>query len=407
MSTNFEEVIDYLYANLPVFQNKGKEAFHYKLDRTLALCEALGNPQTKFKSIHIAGTNGKGSTSHFIASILQEQGYKVGLYTSPHLKSFTERIKINGREIPEEEVIQFVNTLKKLFNKISPSFFEVTVAMAFDYFARQKVDYAVIEVGMGGRMDSTNVISPLISVITNISLDHTQYLGNTLTLIAGEKAGIIKSQTPVVIGRKQPNIHHVYENKAKECETTLTYASELISHSTISGGLLGSYQLENETTAIATIKTLSLGIYDEKIEQGLKHVVKNTNLKGRWQILKHQPLLIADTAHNVDGIDTNLKQLTNLSKKQQRFVLGFVSDKDVEGILSLFPKDAIYYFCEPEIQRALSLDEILKIAQKVGIIGIGIKKVNEAIQKAIKDSSDKDVIYVGGSTFVVSEIEGL
>ncbi|AZJ35021.1 bifunctional folylpolyglutamate synthase/dihydrofolate synthase [Tenacibaculum singaporense] len=399
----YQQVLDWMFAQLPMYQRQGQTALKKDLTNIVALCEELDNPQKKFKTIHVGGTNGKGSTSHMIASILQEAGYKVGLYTSPHLKNFTERIRINGEEMLKESVVTFIEKNKIFLEKQGLSFFEMTVGMAFDEFANQKVDVAVIEVGLGGRLDSTNIIIPEVSVITNIGLDHTQFLGETLSEIAFEKAGIIKENVPVVIGERQKETENVFNTKAEECEAPIFFASDKKQNYTTD--LLGEYQKHNVTTAvIATQQLKEFTITEENIKNGLLNVVKNTNLKGRWQVLQEYPKVICDTAHNKEGLFYTLKQLKKENYKQLHIVLGVVSDKYLNEILPMFPEKAKYYFCKPNIPRGLSVDKLREQAGVFDLFGEVFDSVNQAFEKSKVNASKEDVIYVGGSTFVVAEI---
>ncbi|WP_428741964.1 bifunctional folylpolyglutamate synthase/dihydrofolate synthase [Tenacibaculum sp.] len=400
---NYQQVLDWMFAQLPMYQRQGQTAFKKDLTNIIALCDELGNPQKKFKTIHVGGTNGKGSTSHMIASILQEAGYKVGLYTSPHLKNFTERIRINGKEISKDAVIDFIEKNKIFLEKQGLSFFEMTVGMAFEEFANQKVDIAVIEVGLGGRLDSTNIIIPEVSVITNIGLDHTQFLGETLPEIAFEKAGIIKKNIPVVIGERQKETENVFIAKAEDCKAPIIFASDTMQN--YATDLLGDYQKHNVTTAVTAIQQLKeYKVTEENIKNGLLNVVKNTNLKGRWQILQEHPKVICDTAHNKEGLFYTLQQLKKENYKQLHIVLGVVSDKNLSEILPMFPKNAKYYFCKPNIPRGLSADELQEQANEFGLIGEVFVSINQAFGKSKISASDEDVIYIGGSTFVVAEI---
>ncbi|WP_158838733.1 bifunctional folylpolyglutamate synthase/dihydrofolate synthase [Polaribacter sp. L3A8] len=400
---NYQQTLDWMFAQLPMYQREGKIAFKKDLTNTLVLSKELNFPEKKFKSIHVGGTNGKGSTSHMLASILQEAGYKVGLYTSPHLKNFTERIRINGAEISEKKVSSFIEQHKVFLEKQRLSFFEMTVGLAFDYFAEEKVDIAIIEVGLGGRLDSTNIITPEVSVITNIGLDHTQFLGETLPEIAFEKAGIIKNKIPVVIGEEQEAVKSVFIAKAEECKAPISFASnDAKSYKT---DLLGDYQQKNTKTAVAAIKKLTgFTISTENIEKGLLNVVKNTNLKGRWQILQENPKVICDTAHNKDGLSIVLDQLKKETFKKRHFVLGVVSDKKLEEVLPLFPKEAEYYFCKPDIPRGMSEVVLQDKAKEFGLIGKKYSSVEVAFENALLNANQGDIIYVGGSTFVVAEI---
>jgi dihydrofolate synthase / folylpolyglutamate synthase len=427
----FQETLDYLYGNLPMYQRIGSAAFKKNLSNTLKLCFRLGNPQEKFKSIHIAGTNGKGSSSHMIAAVLQCAGFKVGLYTSPHLKSFTERIRVNGKEIAESPVVSFVEQHRDFMDKIKPSFFEMTVALAFDHFAREEVDFAVVEVGLGGRLDSTNVITPEISLITNISFDHQAMLGNTLPEIAFEKAGIIKHNVPVVVGEHQKDVARVFKKKASKMAAPLFFASqefnvellerqlELLKVSVfrhhepayqLDLDLAGDYQIHNLPGVLKTLELLSeryRSIAKGSIEKGLSSVKKLTGLKGRWQVLQQRPLVICDTAHNESGIAFISRQLAMFPVKNIRIVFGMVNDKPVENILELLPKQAYYYFCEADIPRALDAVTLHQKAQLAGLTGEVETDVNRALQKAIVAAGIDDVVFVGGSSFVVAEVNGL
>ncbi|WP_028888602.1 bifunctional folylpolyglutamate synthase/dihydrofolate synthase [Tenacibaculum ovolyticum] len=399
----YQETLDWMFAQLPMYQRQGKTAFKKDLTNIKALSDKLGNPEKVFKTIHVGGTNGKGSTSHMIASILQEAGYKVGLYTSPHLKNFTERIRINGIEIPDENIVAFISENKEFLEKQKVSFFEMTVGMAFDYFADQKVDIAIIEVGLGGRLDSTNIITPEVSVITNIGLDHTQFLGETLPEIAYEKAGIIKQGIPIIIGEKQEVIKQVFLTKAKDCNSEILFASD--EEGDYKTDLLGDYQSKNILTAVKTVKQLKGFIILEKhIEKGLLNVVKNTNLKGRWQILEYEPKIICDTAHNKEGLNYTLKQLQNEKYENLHIVLGVVSDKKLNEVLPLFPKNATYYFCKPDIVRGLSEKKLKEQASEYNLIGESFVSVSQAFGVAKLKAESQDVIYIGGSTFVVAEV---
>lgn len=422
----YSETLTYLYQNLPMFQRIGSGAYKSDLTNTLALCEALGNPHNKTKSIHIAGTNGKGSSSHMLASVLQVAGYKTGLYTSPHLKEFTERIRINGHEIDKEFVVDFVMRIKPLIEEIQPSFFEITVVMAFDYFAHQQVDVAVIEVGLGGRLDSTNVITPVLSLITNISWDHMDLLGDTLDKIAAEKAGIIKPEIPVVISERQAEIENVFIQKANENHSSITFATDQYKvtretdglytieqnnqHRSLKLDLMGRYQIKNMAGVLVSIEELrkiGFTITDHHIEDGLKEVMSRTGLRGRWQTIGEKPLIICDTGHNEGGIREIVQQIAETKYHQLHMVLGMVGDKDISKVLDLLPQDAIYYFCAASIPRALPAVELRLKAEGFGLIGKVFKNVNAAIQSAKENSSPDDFIFVGGSTFVVAEVENL
>ncbi len=424
----YQECINYLYAQLPMFQREGAAALKKDLTNIKWLCEALGDPQNSFKVIHVAGTNGKGSVSHMLASVLQSTGLKVGLYTSPHYIDFRERIKINGVYIPEAEVISFVEVIAPLIQKIRPSFFEITVAMAFHHFREQGVDWAVIETGLGGRLDSTNIVNPQLCVITNISYDHQQFLGDTLVQIAGEKAGIIKEGVPVVIGRYQPSIHHVFTDKATQLGAPLFMATDIVKKEEvivnedgismkvklpyrnkpleIQIDLKGEFQVENGQTTLAAIQILrELGVKIglDGLWQGLRNVRTIVGLRGRWETLKESPKVIADSGHNEDGIRRNMKELERQDFQQLRMILGMAKDKDLEKMLSLLPRDAIYYWCAANMPRALSADELSRMAAQVGLRGDFYDSVESAVRQALADANAKDLLYVGGSTFVVAE----
>ncbi|TKC04580.1 bifunctional folylpolyglutamate synthase/dihydrofolate synthase [Pedobacter polaris] len=425
----YQQTLDFLYSKLPMFTRVGAVALKKDLHNTIEMCNVLDNPQTKFKSIHVAGTNGKGSTSHMLAAILQQAGYKTGLYTSPHLKDFRERIRINGKMVSKSFVKNFVKTQEAIISSIEPSFFEVTVAMAFDYFAKEKVDIAVIEVGLGGRLDSTNIITPELSVITNISLDHTNILGDTLPEIAIEKAGIIKKKIPVIIGEKHAETINVFKDKAKAENAPIYFAEEelevkksnkkgsslvldinkndkvLFPHLTLD--LSGTYQQKNILTVIQSVlklRELGFVIPDEAIYKGLKNVKSITGLQGRWQTLSRNPTVICDTGHNKAGIIEVLKNIENTKYQNLHIVIGMVKDKDIDGVLALLPKKATYYFCQPNLERALPANELAKKAAKHNLKGKTFKSVKEAFQHSKENANPKDLIFVGGSTFVVAEI---
>ncbi len=404
---NYQETINWMFNQLPMYQLQGASAYKKDLTNTHLLIAHLDNPQEKLKCIHVAGTNGKGSTSHMLASILQEAGYKVGLYTSPHLKDFRERIKINEKNISEEFVTDFIHEHKSFFESNDMSFFEMTVGLAFNYFAKEKVDIAVIEVGMGGRLDATNIIVPLVSVITNIGLDHTQFLGNTLEAVAFEKAGIIKPNIPVIIGEYTPETKPVFLAKAKECNSEIYFAADLVSE-TYPSDLIGDYQIHNKKTVLQTITVLNsqneFKITPENTKSGLLNVVKNTGLQGRWQQLNAYPKVICDTAHNKNGLEIVLNQIQKEDFDTLHIVLGVVNDKDLEEILPLFPKKAIYYFCKPNIPRGLDVLILKQKATSFGLTGEVYSSVSEAYKKAIEKAGKSDFIYIGGSTFVVAEI---
>lgn len=400
----YQESVSWMFQQLPMYQNQGKTAYKKDLSNTIKLSNYLKNPENKFKSIHVGGTNGKGSTSHMIASVLQEAGYKVGLYTSPHLKSFTERIRINGNEIPQETVMDFIIEHKAFFEENQLSFFEMTVGMAFDYFANEEVDIAVIEVGLGGRLDSTNIISPELSIITNIGLDHVQILGDTLEKIAVEKAGIIKPNTPVIIGGKQVETKKVFIEKSKQENARIYFASEEIQEN-YSTDLLGAYQKKNVKTVVSALDKLEdFDVKEKHLKNGLLHVRKNTGLRGRWDVLQEKPKVICDTAHNKEGLIYVMEQLKKESYDRLHIVLGVVSDKELDRVLPLFPKEAIYYFSKPDIPRGLSSEILKKVSEKYNLIGEEYSSVLEAYNESLKSSGDDDLIYVGGSTFVVAEV---
>ncbi|EKT4500158.1 bifunctional folylpolyglutamate synthase/dihydrofolate synthase [Flavobacterium psychrophilum] len=402
---NYQQTLDWLFAQLPMYQQQGASAYRKDLVNTILLANHLGNPELKVKTIHVAGTNGKGSSSSMIASVLQEAGYKVGLYTSPHLKDFRERIKINGLAISEDFVIDFVAKNKPFFEENNLSFFEMTVGLSSDYFAKQEIDVAVIEVGMGGRLDSTNIIKPLVSVITNIGLDHTLFLGNTLEAIANEKAGIIKPNTPVIVGEYNDKTKGVFLAKAKDCKADIYFASDLITKEYPSD-LLGDYQQQNKKTAIQTIRVLKphFSVSEENLKDGLLNVVKNTGLLGRWQQIHSNPKVICDTAHNSHGLKIVLNQIQKEEFDNLFFVLGFVNDKDLDDVLPLFPKKAKYFFSKPNIFRGLDAKILQEKATNFGLTGNIYNSITEAYKEALKLSSQNDFIYIGGSTFVVAEI---
>ena len=402
---NYQETLSWMFNRLPMFQTQGKTALNTKLDNILTFTSALGNPQTKFKSLHIAGTNGKGSSSSMLASILQEARYKVGLYTSPHLKDFRERIKIDGKEIPEDYVVNFISENKSFLEKHSLSFFEMTVGMAFSYFAEEKVDIAVIEVGLGGRFDSTNIITPEVSLITNISKDHTDILGDTLPKIAFEKAGIIKQNVPVVISEYQEETAPIFTARAKEMKAPIIFANHI--ETSLTTDLQGAYQEKNIKGVIAVTELLihqGWDITPENIAQGLLHVVHNTNLKGRWQTLGSCPTIVCDTGHNVGGLTYVMEQLKKQTYTHLHIVVGFVKEKDVNSVLELFPKEATYYFCSPAIARGLNVDTLKEIATTKGLQGERYSSVAEALNAAKAQALPTDFIFVGGSTFVVAEV---
>ena len=402
----YNEAIEWLFVQLPMYQKVGKSAFKADLQNIEKLVTYLDHPETKFKSVHVAGTNGKGSTSHMLASVLQEAGYKVGLYTSPHLKDFRERIKINGEMASEDFVLAFVKEHQNFFKENRLSFFEMTVGMAFQYFASAEVDIAIIEVGLGGRLDSTNVITPEVSVITNIGLDHTAFLGNTYAKIASEKAGIIKENIPCVIGRSIPETKNVFEGVASIKKAPLCF-SEKDKGSLYTTDLGGSYQKENIRTATRTLQVLQekgWEISEVHLEKGFANVVNNTGLLGRWQVLNQKPFTVCDTAHNEDGLSLVMEQVKNAVKETLHVVLGMVNDKDLVTILPLFPKNAIYYFTQPDNRRALPAADLRMKAAEYGLNGYIYDTVALAYSNAKSSASENDMIYIGGSTFVVSEI---
>ena len=404
---NYQETINWMFNQLPMYQLQGASAYKKDLTNAYLLANHLDNPQKNLKYIHVAGTNGKGSTSHMLASILQEAGYKVGLYTSPHLKDYRERIKINGIKISEDFVCDFINKNKAFFEANDMSFFEMTVGLAFDYFAKEKIDIAIIEVGMGGRLDATNIITPLISVITNIALDHTQFLGNTPEAIAYEKAGIIKPGIPVVIGEYTAETKPVFLAKANENHSDIYFASDLISQNYPSD-LIGDYQKHNKKTVLQTIAVVNsqkeFKIYETDIKAGLLNVVKNTGLEGRWQQLGESPKIICDTAHNKNGLEIVMKQIQKEKYDTLHIVLGVVNDKDLDEVLPLFPIDAIYYFCKPNIPRGLDAQILKEKAAHFNLKGEVYNSVSESYHQALQNASKTDFIYLGGSTFVVAEI---
>ncbi|MHA6247783.1 bifunctional folylpolyglutamate synthase/dihydrofolate synthase [Pontibacter sp. CAU 1760] len=428
----YQECLDYLYQQLPMYQRIGNAAFKKSLDNIIALCDALGNPQHKFKSIHVAGTNGKGSSSHMLAAVLQESGYKTGLYTSPHLKSFTERVRVNGLELPEDYLIDFVEQHKTLFERVQPSFFEMTVALAFAYFADEQVDIAVIEVGLGGRLDSTNIIHPELCLITNIGYDHQALLGSTISAIASEKAGIIKTGIPVVISTRQLEAQEVFEAKAQEVEAPIYFAPDHfrieVTEATLERqvmqvyhqeksflpgleiDLAGNYQKYNVPGVLQALVLLheqGYSISHTSVRSGLAQARRLTGLKGRWQVVDRSPLTICDTGHNQDGIKQILKQLDSLAPRQVHMVFGAVNDKDITDILQLLPPTYCYYFCQASIPRALPVTELLAKAQETGLSGEGYDTVAAAIAAAKANAAPDEVIFIGGSTFVVAEIEDL
>lgn len=428
----YQQVLDFLYSQLPMFQRTGAAAYKDNLDNTIRLDEMFDHPHRSFKTIHVAGTNGKGSVSHMLASILQEAGYKTGLYTSPHLKDFRERIRVNGEMITEEAVVRFTNLFqaKNELEMIEPSFFELTVSMAFDYFRSMNVDVAVIEVGLGGRLDSTNIITPEVSVITNISFDHMALLGDTLPKIAAEKAGIIKKDVPVVVGETAPETRIVFEQFAEKVQARLAFADQeyLTDYSmlTVDGkqslnirkndqliypdlklDLLGIYQRHNVPTALKAIDLLNergWNLWENIIRKGLLHVIQNTGLLGRWQIIGHNPLVVCDTGHNQAGIKLVVEQINQTAWKALHIVIGMVSDKDQDKVLSLLPTNAKYYFTKASIPRAAEPEVLAAKAERFGLKGDCYPTVRQALSVALANAGESDLVFVGGSTFVVAEI---
>ena len=426
---NYNETLNWMFNKLTLYQRIGASAYKADLNTTIEIINYLDNPQDSFKSIHIAGTNGKGSTSHSLASVFQEAGYKTGLYTSPHLRDFRERIRINGEMIPENDVVDFIEKHKNKLEELELSFFEMTVAMAFDYFRKEKVDIAIIEVGMGGRLDSTNVINPELCVITNISLDHVKFLGENKEQIAKEKAGIIKPKTPVVIGETQEDSKNVFINTAKEKDSKILFADQIMDCrkdntysieyqkfdiyknnelylKDLKYPLLGNYQKKNLATVICALDILKepFNINNTHIINGLNNVIKNTSLMGRWQVINRNPLAIADTGHNVAGINEVNRQLAETKYNKLHFVLSVVNDKDIDGILNLLPKDAEYYFCKADIPRGLSVNILAEKAIKCGLNGKIYDSVRLAYSTALENAKEGDLVFVGGSNFTVAEV---
>ncbi|MEO1486704.1 MAG: folylpolyglutamate synthase/dihydrofolate synthase family protein [Bacteroidota bacterium] len=400
----YQETLSWMFSRLPMYQQKGAAALNHKLDNIQDFSTYLGNPHQDFKSIHVAGTNGKGSSSHMIASVLQEAGYTVGLYTSPHLKDFRERIKVNGTMISEEEVMTFVKSHKPFLEANGLSFFEMTVGMAFQYFSLQKVDVAVIEVGLGGRLDSTNIIQPEICLITNIGWDHQSILGDTLEKIAMEKAGIIKRQVPVVISETQKETQGIFKLIAAQKRSPIFFAED-VAPTEYETDLKGGYQHKNMRGVVTLLQKLeAFEITSEAIEKGLSRVVDSTGLLGRWQVLGSKPKIICDTAHNEQGLKDVLKQLKKEKGKNVHLVLGFVNDKDVEVLLKLFPKKAQYYFVSPNVPRGLESNKLKKIAKRLELKGKAYESVNKGLKAAKKASQKEDIIFIGGSTFTVAEV---
>ncbi len=435
---SYQDTIDYLYSRLPLFSRIGPAAIKADLHNTVAICDFLGNPQNKFKTIHVAGTNGKGSTSHMLASILQEAGYKTGLYTSPHLYDFRERIKVNGIMCSETFVTSFTNKMKPLIEKVAPSFFEITVGMAFEYFAQENVDIAIIETGLGGRLDSTNVINPILSIITNIGMDHMALLGNTLPEIASEKAGIIKAATPIVISEVIPETKNIFEQKASSLDAPIYFAQDFIQFKsfqnnwqtslfefnqplihlldaplfpksfTVECDLPGKYQYKNlkgVLVAMQILTTMGWQLSASKILKGLLHVGKNTGLMGRWECIQTNPRIILDVAHNEHGIKALLEQLESIHYAQLHIVTGMVKDKDVNAVLNLLPKKAKYYFTQSHIPRALPVSELASKGNTFNLSGSQFENVNIALQAANENATSNDLILVIGSVFLVAEVD--
>ncbi|WP_273276366.1 bifunctional folylpolyglutamate synthase/dihydrofolate synthase [Maribacter polysiphoniae] len=400
----YKETLAWMFTQLPVYQQKGKVAYNGKMDNIQAFSTFLKHPETKFKSLHVAGTNGKGSSSHMLASILQEAGYKVGLYTSPHLKDFRERIKINGKTIRKKEVVRFIEGNKVFLEENRLSFFEMTVGMAFDYFAHKKVDIAVVEVGLGGRLDSTNILNPEVALITNIGMDHLDMLGDTLSKIAREKAGIIKTDIPVVVSEYQDEVAEVFSAVAASKHAKIVFADH-VEHKTYKTSLLGNYQFRNVKGVLSVLDELKgFNVKKKHIKRGLMRVVLNTGLLGRWQILGKKPMVVCDTAHNKEGLAYVTEQLAQQEFKTLHLVLGFVKEKDLDRILPLFPKNAKYYFCRPNIMRGLEVVTLVGKAREQGLVGEAYDSVNKAFKAAKKKAGKNDFIFIGGSTFTVAEV---
>lgn len=422
---NYQETLNYLYNSTPVFEHVGAVAYKEGLQNTLALDKHFNHPHTNFKTIHIAGTNGKGSCSHSLASILQEAGYKVGLYTSPHLVDFRERIRVNGQCISKERVVKFVEDERKFFEPLHPSFFELTTALAFKYFDEQKVDIAIIEVGLGGRLDCTNIISPILSIITNISFDHTQFLGDTLAKIAAEKAGIIKKGVPVIIGEANEETSPVFQSKANEVNSDIVFAEDnaivtssspmadggrryyLSNNSTLVGELSGDYQERNMNTILCAcniLKQMNIIKNDDVIAKGLTNICKNTGLLGRWQTIQNNPTVVCDTGHNVGGWNYLAPQIKRQQCNQLRIVFGMVDDKDINSVMYLLPKNAIYYWTQAESKRAIKAERVAEIAIKHDLRGEIFDNVEVAYTKALQDSNKDDFVFVGGSSYIVGDL---
>ena len=422
---NYQETLNYLYNSTPVFEHVGAVAYKEGLQNTLALDKHFNHPHANFKTIHIAGTNGKGSCSHSLASILQEAGYKVGLYTSPHLVDFRERIRVNGQCISKERVVKFVKDERKFFEPLHPSFFELTTALAFKYFDEQKVEIAIIEVGLGGRLDCTNIISPILSIITNISFDHTQFLGDTLAKIAAEKAGIIKKGVPVIIGEANEETRPVFQSKANEVNSVIVFAEDnaivtssspmadggrrynLSNNSTLIGELSGDYQERNMNTILCAcniLKQMNIIKNDDVIAKGLTNICKNTGLLGRWQTIQNNPTVVCDTGHNVGGWNYLAPQIKRQQCNQLRIVFGMVDDKDINSVMFLLPKNAIYYWTQAESKRAIKAERVAEIAIKHDLRGEIFDNVEVAYTKALQDSNKDDFVFVGGSSYIVADL---
>ena len=426
---NYSETLEWMFNQLPMYQLIGAAAYKANLNNTIQLLDLLGNPHRNFKSVHVAGTNGKGSVSHTLASVFQEAGYKTGLYTSPHLRDFRERIRINGEMIPEENVVQFIDTYKDKFVNMELSFFEMATGMAFDYFSKEQVDIAIVEVGMGGRLDSTNLITPELSIITNIDLDHTKFLGDTRAKIAYEKAGIIKPGIPVVIGETHPETRQVFIDKAQECGSPIYFADQIFDCDKIhiesyteqqfdvwknselymealEIPLMGNYQQKNLATEMCALDLLrdKFGLTDDHLRDGIGKVIRNTHLMGRWQILNKDPLTIADTGHNVAGIKEVVMQLAEMNYDKLHFVLGMVNDKDIDSVLQLLPHSAEYYFCKADIPRGLDAHLLAEKAFEMGLRGQVFESVSHAYRSAVNNAHFGDVVFIGGSNFTVAEV---
>lgn len=401
---NYKETVDWLFNQLPVYQTDGFLKYKLDLSSIKSVCNSLQNPQNNFNSVHVAGTNGKGSTSHMLASVFIESGYKVGLYTSPHLNDFRERIRINGKMIPETNVVSFVNKNQVYFQENEISFFEMTVAMAFDYFSKSKIDIAIIETGLGGRLDATNIIDPILSVITNIGLDHQEFLGDNIRKIAKEKAGIIKKNTPVVISEYNSLVHDIFIDIAKKQRSKIFIAEDDI-NSDFSSDLKGSFQKKNMKAVLKSISLIKgYNFKINNVKKGLLNVVKNTGLRGRWEIFNKKPKTILDIGHNFEAFKLNIEELNKVSYNKLRVVLGFVKGKDFKKILNLFPKESYFYFCQPKIKRALNVEEIFNCSNKIGLNGKKFSDVKSAYLCCLNESEDEDLILVCGSNFVISEI---